>query len=161
MKLGSAETAAWSEAYAAPELVQRRQRTYTRKLRRLQLLNPVAGRTLDIACGHGDALQLLARHGHTRLVGVDLSPSDAAVPSSFDRLVADGGCLPFTDGSFERIICLHSLHHFRSFSGIGRLLSECRRLLKRGGHLYLLDPGFYFLKKFLKLHQHTELNLMM
>ncbi|SVC49153.1 uncharacterized protein METZ01_LOCUS302007 [marine metagenome] len=139
MKSSSAETAAWSEAFAAPELSRRRQRTYERKLRRLQLLIPVTGRTLDIACGHGDALQLLARRGHSRLVGVDLSPSDVAVPTPFDRLVADGGRLPFGDGSFERIMCLHSLHHFRSFAGIGRLLAECRRVLTDDGHLYLLD----------------------
>ena len=139
MKSGSYETAAWSEAFAAPELVRRRQRTYERKLRRLQLLVPVTGRTLDIACGHGDALQVLARRGHKRLVGVDVSPSDSTHASCFDRLIADGGRLPFTDGSFERIMCLHSLHHFRSFAGIGRLLVECRRVLTSGGHLYLLD----------------------
>ena len=141
------ETAAWQAAYAAPELAERRVRTYETKLRRLELLSATSpGRTLDIACGHGDALRILARHGHGQLVGIDLSgPADNARP--FGRIVANGIDLPFADGSFERIICLHSLHHFRSFDDIGHLLTECRRVLTRDGQLYLLDHwGSFWLR---------------
>ncbi len=134
-----AETSAWNEAFAAPELAARRRRTYRDKLARLGLLNEVDGYTLDIACGHGDALQVLSHEGQQRLVGVDLvSPNrDAARP--FQQLLANGTRLPFTDHALERIICLHSLHHFRSFHDIGLVLEECRRVLLPQGRLYLLD----------------------
>jgi SAM-dependent methyltransferase len=144
---GAAETPAWSEAFAAPELARRRRRTYEGKLQRLDLLPAIAGRTLDIACGHGDALRVLSQHGHRGLVGLDTSRHGNDHPQPFAQIVADGTHLPFADLSFERILCLHSLHHFRSFEEISRLLAECRRVLTRGGHLYLLDHmGSFWLR---------------
>lgn len=154
MTSDAAETAAWRAAYAAPELAQRRRRTYETKLRRLELLPPkpgpmsggVSGQTLDVACGHGDALRVLERHGYQRLVGVDIF-STSGDNLAFDRIVADGTRLPFAGKSFERILCLHSLHHFRSFDHISHLLTECRRVLRRDGQLYLLDHwGSFWLR---------------
>lgn len=134
----AAETEAWAQAYAAPELARRRQRTYTAKLRRLGLLEPVTGATLDVACGHGDALRVLAEHGQARLAGVDLSHPAGPLPA-FARVTGAGERLPFAGASFDRILCLHSLHHFRSMDDVGLLLAECRRTLTPGGRLYLLD----------------------
>ncbi|MDA0336670.1 MAG: class I SAM-dependent methyltransferase [bacterium] len=146
MSDGAAETPAWSAAFAAPELARRRRRTYEGKLQRLDLLRPVAGRTLDVACGHGDALRILSHHGHQRLVGLDTS-RHSNDPQPFEQMVADGTRLPFADLSFERVLCLHSLHHFRSFEDIGHFLAECRRVLTRGGYLYLLDHrGSFWLR---------------
>jgi SAM-dependent methyltransferase len=144
----AAETAAWNRAFASPELVERRRRTYEIKLGRLlpPLSEPLPGYTLDIACGHGDALRVLARHGQQRLIGLDMScPTGDARP--YDQVVANGTHLPFAGESFERIMCLHSLHHFRCFEHIGQLLAECRRVLRRGGYLYLLDHwGSFWLR---------------
>ena len=142
----SAETAAWSEAYAAPELARRRQRTYEAKLRRLGLLSPSGGATLDIACGHGDALAVLHAQGHTNLIGVDLShPTTGSV--DYRRVTGAGEVLPFAPASFDRVMCLHSLHHFRSMDHIGDLLTECRRVLTPAGRLYLLDHwGSFWLR---------------
>ena len=137
MTASGAETAAWEEAFATPELVARRQRTYEAKLLRLGMQAPVDGRTLDVACGRGDALQVLSRLGHRRLFGADISWG--ANSTEYRRLIADGAQLPLAGKSFERILCVHSLHHFRSFDEIGRLLAECRRLLTDDGQLYLID----------------------
>lgn len=132
------ESAAWRRAFTSPELTTRRQRTYTRKLRRLGLLEPVAGGTLDIACGPGDALVVLARHGQTGLAGVDrLRPDPGTLAPG--RVVGDGCQLPFRDGAFERVSCLHSLHHFRSFAAVDHMLAEARRVLAPRGSLYLVD----------------------
>ena len=58
------ESAAWQEAYHSDALKRRRKTTYARKLRRLGLDAPAPGtRTLDIACGSGEALQSLAATG--------------------------------------------------------------------------------------------------
>ena len=128
MKSSSAETATWSEAFAAPELSRRRQRTYERKLRRLQLLIPVTGRTLDIACGSGEALETLAAAGFANLYGLDLDALPTTGPEPFHRTLGDGGCLPFADATFDQILCLHALHHFRSLDHIGALLDIERDL---------------------------------
>lgn len=139
MRQTSAETNAWSEAFAAPELAERRRRTYRVKLDKLGLLEAVEGFTLDIACGHGDALQVLAHAGQQHLLGMDLISPERSTPRPFRQLLANGTSLPLADGSVERIMCLHSLHHFRSFDDIRLLLEECRRVLAPGGGLYLID----------------------
>lgn len=138
MSGATAETAAWTEAYASPELSRRRERTYLSKLGRLGLLEPVDGWTVDVACGHGDALRLLRQQGQRRLAGLDLdlpSPlADGAAP-----VRGNGTVLPFATASVRRVMCLHALHHFRSLEDIGDFLTECRRLLTPAGRLYLLD----------------------
>ena len=140
------ESAAWQEAYHSKALKRRRETTYARKLRRLGLCDPTPDtRTLDIACGSGEALQTLATAGFAKLYGLDLDTLPTTAPEPFHRTLGDGGCLPFADAAFDQILCLHSLHHFRSLDHIGDLLAEARRVLKPSGALLLIDhfDSFY------------------
>jgi len=140
------ESAAWLDAYHSDTLSGRRRRTYARKLRRLGLLNSAYGsRTLDIACGSGEVLTLLADSRAGLLFGVDLYAPSPRPREPFFRTVGDGTCLPFQEAIFDRVICMHSLHHLRSFAHIEPLLSEARRVLKQDGCLFLIDhfDSFY------------------
>lgn len=146
MKATAGESAAWLGAYHSKELQGRRRSTYGRKLRRLGLGEKTNGlRTLDIACGSGEALALLADQEGDRLFGIDLHAPAQPAAKPFHRTVGDGACLPFRDGSFDQVLCMHSLHHFRSFAHIEDLLREARRVLKKQGALFLLDhfDSFY------------------
>ncbi|MBI2504346.1 MAG: class I SAM-dependent methyltransferase [Candidatus Latescibacteria bacterium] len=139
------ESATWLAAYHSEQLQRRRRSTYGRKLRRLGLMENAAGlSTLDIACGSGEALTLLADQG-ARLFGIDLYAPRGPLAEPFHRTVGDGTRLPFRDATFDRVLCMHSLHHFRSFAGIESLLREARRVLKGQGALFLLDhfDSFY------------------
>ena len=139
------ESKAWQEAYHSGALKRRRESTYARKLRRLGLVQSEA-RTLDIACGSGEALASLAAAGFSHLHGLDLdAPATQGGPEPFHRTIGDGGCLPFVDASFDQVLCLHALHHFRSLDHIGDLLCEARRVLTPQGALLLLDhfDSFY------------------
>ena len=134
------ESAAWQEAYHSDALKRRRETTYARKLRRLGLDAPAPGtRTLDIACGSGEALQTLAATGYGDLHGLDLDAPQTTGPEPFRRTLGDGGRLPFAAGAFDQVLCLHALHHFRSLDHIGELLAESRRVLKPSGALLLID----------------------
>jgi ubiquinone/menaquinone biosynthesis C-methylase UbiE len=134
------ESPGWLDAYHSRELRGRRSATYGRKLRRLGLAHQAAGlRTLDIACGSGEALALLAGQEGGRLFGVDLHAPARPAAEPFHRVLGDGACLPFRDGSFDQVLCMHSLHHFRSFARIEDLLREARRVLRKQGLLFLLD----------------------
>ena len=134
-----AETAPWLGAYHSEALVGRRLRTYRRKLHRLGLLGASDGlKSLDIACGSGEALDLMASSGARDLYGIDLfRPSDPI--RDFRRVVGDGTELPFAPASFDRGICTHSLHHFRTRQNLELLFSESRRILKADGALFLID----------------------
>ena len=146
MSTARGESAAWQAAYHSGTLKQRRKATYTRKLHRLGLTIPTTNtRTLDIACGSGEALTSLAETGFTRLHGLDLDSPTTDDPEPFHRTMGDGGRLPFADSTFDQVLCLHALHHFRSLEHIAELLGEARRVLKPAGALLLIDhfDSFY------------------
>ena len=117
----------------------RRLRTYRKKLRRLGLLGDTTSiKTLDIACGSGEALDLMSASGAKGLYGLDLyRPTKSA--QHFSRIVADGTRLPFASATFDRVICTHSLHHFRTTSNLELLFGETKRVLKGNGRLFLID----------------------
>ncbi|MBT8107069.1 MAG: metalloregulator ArsR/SmtB family transcription factor [Gammaproteobacteria bacterium] len=101
------------------------------------------GDLLDIGCGQGRLLKLLASRAH-RVVGVDVDPDArrlaraalllAGVPNCSLRQ-GDMYALPFKDGEFDTIILDDVL------AGAERpvaAVEEARRLLRRGGRLLFL-----------------------
>ena len=120
----------------------------TRHLLELTQLKPPAC-ILDIGCGRGLSVQLLAQCGY-QAVGVDLSAELIAaglqrVPE-LDLRQGDAAALP-VDGPFDAVLmeCIQSLLETEA------VLKECRRVLKNDGWLMLSDlydqkPGPFFLR---------------
>ncbi len=54
---------------------------------------------------------------------------------------------PFADATFDYIFCEHTIEHIH-FNSAASMLSECRRILRRGGKLRLATPD---LRSYLKL----------
>jgi SAM-dependent methyltransferase len=102
----------------------------------------VTGRVLEVGCGTGHWLRLLAERGH-RVAGVDASYNmlDYARTQAPGAALAHGLAerLPWIDGAFERLFCINALHHFRDKASF---FAEARRVLGPGGHLMTigLDP---------------------
>lgn len=122
---------------------------------RRQMLPPVvsaaragggAVRVLDLACGTGAVLELLAAAlPDARLYGVDLSPFYVAAARrrfADDRrvslLVEDAEALPFLDGHFDIVTCVYLLHELPSEVRT-RVLREAARVLRPGGTLVVAD----------------------
>jgi ubiquinone/menaquinone biosynthesis C-methylase UbiE len=98
---------------------------------------------LDVPCGTGELAQhLLARWPALRIVGVDLShemlkQAQAKDLQGFAQWTrADVCALPFTDESFDWVMCANSFHYFRSPE---TALRELRRVLRPHGRLVLVD----------------------
>lgn len=100
------------------------------------------GRVLDAGCGGGGTVLSLAEEA-AFAVGLDIAPrfADAgtrlAEEKDISRLAfvqADGGRLPFADESFDVVFSHSVIEHLPSAPGY---LDECRRVLRRGGVLYL------------------------
>jgi cyclopropane fatty-acyl-phospholipid synthase-like methyltransferase len=103
---------------------------------------------LDIASGSGGLAQRLAATLQVRVTGFDINPHafEAAQKSaetsglqshlSFQQLDANEP-LPYTDNSFDVAISIDAMNHITNRSGI---LTECYRVLKRGGRLLFTDP---------------------
>jgi ubiquinone/menaquinone biosynthesis C-methylase UbiE len=105
---------------------------------------PEPKRILDVGCGTGYLLRLLAGRVPTsaELVGIDAAPSmieTAAADSAGGRLqfaVAVAEDIPQPDKSFDLIVSTTSFTHWTDQH---RGLSECARVLAPGGCLVLVD----------------------
>ena len=106
-------------------------------------LNNPNPRILDVGCGTGANLKMLAAHGRTE--GVDISPQ--AVEFCRQRgldSVKLGAIehLPYENGSFDLVTALDVIEHLDDdVAG----LREMRRVLRPDGRVLLFVPAFMFL----------------
>jgi ubiquinone/menaquinone biosynthesis C-methylase UbiE len=101
-------------------------------------------RVLDVGCGTGYLLRMLARQWPraTELAGIDPAPAmiEAAAALAVDhRLEFSIGAaeqLPFSDGFFNLVVSTTSFYHWPDQQAG---LRECARVLVPGGQLVLVD----------------------
>src|SRR4029079_2280886 len=99
---------------------------------------------LDVACGDAHAAELAAPHVR-QVVGVDLTPELLALGAARLRdagvanvLLQEANVerLPFTDESFDVVVCRAALH---PFADPRRALAEARGVARVGGRLVMSD----------------------
>jgi len=113
-----------------------------------QMIDVKGLRTLEVACGRGGFVRLLARKG-ADAVGLDFSR--AALKIGRDRarqfeeesgatfVQGDAHALPFPDNYFDLIISCETIEHLpQPEKGVG----EFRRVAKPGGILFLTTPNY-------------------
>lgn len=116
-------------------------KTFLKKLRRGR---PKDTRILDIGCGTGIMLKLLARLGTP--YGTEYSSK--AIQFSKNRglsLIAcsdANGPMPFKSNAFSVITCLDVLEHLDNDTS---LLKEMLRMCKSGGHVIITVPALHIL----------------
>jgi len=97
---------------------------------------------LEVGCGTGYWLEVLARRG-ARPVGVDPSQGmllQAAARSTIASLVqAHAEHLPLGSGNFDLVVAVNALHHF---ADVAAFCAEAHRVLRPGGSVLTvgLDP---------------------
>jgi SAM-dependent methyltransferase len=106
-------------------------------------------RVLDVGCGEGNFTLEIARLAK-EAVGLDIAGNAAHASlqkeyRNLSFLTYDGGVFPFPDASFDKLLLSSVL---QMTPEPGKLLAECRRVLKKGGVLVLSVPlGYNFLPK--------------
>ena len=96
-------------------------------------------RVLDLGCGRGGVVELFWRDVKVA-AGLDPdSPSLAEHRATGMPVIRGvGETLPFTDESFDLIVCLWVLEHLKEPK---KTLREVSRVLRRGGHFIFVTPN--------------------
>jgi SAM-dependent methyltransferase len=99
---------------------------------------------LDLACGAGVVARFMA--GQVRQVtGIDLTPAvlqkavalaEEAGSTNTRFLLGDVASIPFSDASFDMVMCTAAFHHFDQPE---RVLTEVVRVLRIGGKFCAID----------------------
>jgi SAM-dependent methyltransferase len=130
----------------------------------VDLVDPSHRRILDIGCGNGSNMALLAARGHAP-TGLTLSESEAELcrRRGFECLVADvdAGALAFPEAGFDGLLLSHVLEHL---PWPARTLRRLAGLLAPGGAVYVALPNVLFIRNridFLRgRFRYTEMGLM-
>jgi O-antigen chain-terminating methyltransferase len=125
----------------SPTVIRERLEQYT-KILDLGALEGV-GRAIDLGCGRGEWLDVLAAHG-IRGCGLDIDAGVAAVLRSHGHEVVVGDALEHLqtrpDGSLGLVTMFHLVEHL-SFDRLLAVLREARRALGPGGVLLAETPN--------------------
>jgi len=100
---------------------------------------PKETKILDVACGEGEMLDLMAEAGFSNLTGTDPFEPLRNKDRKWRFVQGSAGKLPFSPGDFDVILCAHSLHHLAGIQEIQQFLNETERILRPGGRLFLID----------------------
>jgi SAM-dependent methyltransferase len=96
------------------------------------------GVVIDIGCGGGKMLQILARERPAaKLYGCDLKPLSEQSSAFEFRLVDDPGRLPFDDQMADTALVIDVLEHITQPQAF---IAEVARVLRPGGHLVAFVP---------------------
>ena len=109
---------------------------------RIWACSRAVGDTLEVAIGTG--LNLPHYSAGVRLTGIDLTPEMLAqaeirarsLGRDIDLREGDAHDLPFTDASFDTVVCTYALCSVRDEV---RVIAEMKRVLRPGGRLILVD----------------------
>lgn len=105
---------------------------------------------LDVACGNGTLLWELSKKATILANGIDVSENmiRAAKMRYPDLNFEIKPCCPleWEDESIDVITICCAFHHFDNPQGF---VNECKRVLKRNGTVYMADPNFGAVLRFL------------
>jgi len=116
-----------------------------------RIIGDVTGKTvLEVGCGRGLLTTRLAEHGFN-VTGVDMRIPEIVRPRSHGVAFLEGDIesLPFTDDTFDTVVCTHTLEHTQNFSVA---VSELRRVTK--GRLIIVVPKQRNYRYTFDLHLH-------
>ena len=96
---------------------------------------------LDVACGNGRLLQMLAQKARIKAYGIDVSEemikTARAANPGMGFLVGSAETTPFEDNQFDLVTVCCAFHHFTQPAAF---MAEADRILKPGGRLIIADP---------------------
>lgn len=130
----------WNAIYESEVLTRRRRSGHLAKLRKAGFFDiPRHSRILDLGCGTGEMLDILAEEGFDDLTGMDRYQPSGHSSKRWCHVQGSAEKLPFGAEKFDAILCAHALHHISWEVKIDTFFAEVARCLKPGGTFFLID----------------------
>ncbi len=110
----------------------------------VETLELAGKRVIDVGCGDGGLVRLMARQG-AQVLGVECSPRQLAKAQAAEKVaderIVEGVAqeLPAADASVDVVVFFNSLHHV-PVEAQATALREAARVLAPGGLLYVCEP---------------------
>lgn len=126
---------------------------------------------LEVGCSNGRFLKWLRSIYGCELYGLDSEPSGFSKGGLIEFSVGDARKLPYPDNTFDLVLSLGLLEHFKKSADKTIVLREQARVLKKGGYLvcqvpilslslnYIYTKVFYDLRKGTRHFRLTEREL--
>lgn len=96
-----------------------------------------AATILDVGCGSGEYTSLFSRN-ENMVIGLDLENKIEEKYAKFLAIRGDATRLPFHNGSVDLVVSFDVIEHVEDDLGF---LKEMRRVLKKGGRVFLSTPN--------------------
>jgi SAM-dependent methyltransferase len=93
------------------------------------LKKPFAGSMLDLGCGDGSMVAALNASGRVKAQGIDIAQG----------VDFESDSLPYADDTFDLLLMYSVIEHLHN---PGNILSEVRRIVKKGGQVIIITPHF-------------------
>lgn len=109
---------------------------------------------LEIGCGSGYGAVLLSTLKPSSYIGIDLMPEQIALTGQWElpgyefKVMDAADMLEITSNGKDIIVIFGILHHIENWRDV---LKECRRVLKKGGQLFIEEPNGSIIKNFDRL----------
>jgi len=103
----------------------------------LEMLKPEANdRILEIGCNTGWLVRKIMDYSKD-VVGIDVNSAGIEIANMQNLICMDAANMGFSDNSFDKIVCLHTIEHVQE---INRAFEEMSRVLKPSGSIILIYP---------------------
>ena len=126
-----------SEAYARYEDSHASFWNEIRGRKVLEMLKPQTNDSiLEIGCNTGWLVRKLMDYSKN-VVGIDVNNAGIKIANMRNLICMDAANIGFSDNSFDKIVCLHTIEHVQE---INRSFEEMSRVLKPSGSILLIYP---------------------
>ena len=126
-----------SEAYARYEDSHSSFWNEIRGRKVLEMLKPEASDSiLEIGCNTGWLVRKLMDYSKD-VVGIDVNSAGIEIANMQNLMCMDAANMGFSDKSFDKIVCLHTIEHVQE---INQMFEEMSRVLKPSGIILLIYP---------------------
>jgi SAM-dependent methyltransferase len=99
-------------------------------------------KVLFIGIGSGDIVPMLNDEDKRKIIGLDVNfNSLLSAKQQTTVMMADGSQIPLKSNSIDLVVCNQVLHHIIGQGSLESTISDCYRVLNKGGEFIAIEPN--------------------